>query len=437
MACRGSGVQIPSAPRYIMNYFKSIYKFIFETKTLVLSQFFIAILSLVQASIVARELGPSKFGQAALVLSLPAIVFRSIHSRSSDFTLVALKDLKIIKQHIIVSSLLIDLVSGIIASMISIVISIPFAKYFGIEDMGSIYRIFLVYICCRPFLGLSETAKGVLTYEKKLNLFAVVEFISVMIRFVAVILLVLKNPTIEMFILGHSIYAFSYGILSVGVVFSRINNDFFANPFIENFYRVAKLSRKFLLTLRLDQLVGMIPNHFDLIIINIFAGYEAVGIYNISKRLLMPINYLVVALTPWVQSEFVKKKNQIRKIGYNLTNTILFPLSVLILLAVYFLGPWIIEFTVGVNYQESYLPWLIMTFGYLVFLLFFWVRQALLLTDRLIFHAYSRVLNTSVFLTGAIYFSRESPILGVAIAYVLGMSLQKIYELYIFEKKRI
>ena len=437
MACRGSGVQIPSAPRCIMNYFKSIYKFIFETKTLVLSQFFIATLSLVQASIVARELGPSKFGQAALVLTLPAIVFRSIHSRSSDFTLVALKNLKIIKQHIIVSSLLIDLFSGVIASIISIAISIPFAKYFGMEDMGSVYRMFLVYIFCRPFLGLSETMKGVLTYEKKLKVFAVVELVSVIIRFIAIILLVSMSPTIEMFILGHSIYAFSYGILSIGVIFSRINDNFFGIPFIKNFYSVVKLSRKFLLTLRLDQLVGMIPNHFDLIIINIFAGYEAVGIYNISKRLLMPINYLVVALTPWVQSEFVKKKNQIRNIGYQLTNTILVPLSILILLAVYFFGPWIIEFTVGIKYQKSYIPWLVMTFGYLVFLLYFCVRQALLLTDRLIFHAYSRILNTSVFLAGSIYFSREYPLLGVAIAYVLGMSLQKMYELYIFEKKGI
>ena len=149
----------------------------------------------------------------------------------------------------------------------------------------------------------------------------------------------------------------------------------------------------------------------------------------------MPINYLVVALTPWIQSEFVKKKSQIRKIGYKLTNTILFPLSVLILFAVYFFGPWIIEFTVGIKYQESYVPWLVMTVGYLVFLLFFWVRQALLLTDRLIYHAYSRILNTGVFLVGSIYFSRGSPLLGVAIAYVLGMSLQKMYELYIFEKK--
>lgn len=419
-----------------MNNFKSIAKFVTETKILVLSQVLIASLSLIQASIVARELGPAKFGQAALILSLPAIVFRSVHSRSSDFTLVALKDLKLPRQHVIVSSFLIDLLSGLFASLISVLVSLPFAKYFGMEEMGSIYKIFLVYVLFRPFLGLSETAKGVLTYEKKLNIFAIVEFCSVVIRFIAVVFLVYKSPTIEMYILGHSIYAFGYGLLSVAVLYTGIKDNFLDIPFRKSFYDVSSLSKNFILTLRFDQLVGIIPNHFDLIIINIFAGYEGVGIYNISKRLLMPINYLVVALTPWVQSEFVKKTSELRLIGYRLTKTILAPISILIFLSIYFLGPWIINFTVGNEFEASYIPWLIMSVGYIFFLLFFWVRQALMLTERLIYHAYSRVLNTVIFLFGSFYFSTFFPLLGVVIAYVFGICAQKIYELYIFEKKK-
>ena len=100
-------------------------------------------------------------------------------------------------------------------------------------------------------------------------------------------------------------------------------------------------------------------------------------------------------------------------------------------------GEWIIQFIVGNSYEDSYIPWLIMTFGYLVFLILFWVRQALLLTDRLIYHAYSRVLNAVFFLGGSIIFSKISPLLGVASAYVLGITIQKIYELYIFEKKDV
>ena len=301
--------------------------------------------------------------------------------------------------------------------------------------MGYVYQIFLIYILVRPFMGLSETAKGVLTYEKKLNLFAIIEFFSVLIRFLAVVLLVLRSPTIEMYILGHSIYAISYGVLSVCILIPTIKENFFNIPFKESFYTVAKLSKDFILTLRFDQLVGIIPNHFDLIIINIFAGYEGVGIYNVSKRLLMPINYLVVALTPWVQAEFVKKKDEIKKIGYNLTKTVLAPISVFIFFSIYFMGPWIIDFTVGNQFEDSYIPWLIMSVGYIFFLLFFWVRQALMLTNRLIYHAYSRVINAIIFLIGAFYFSTLTPLLGVVIAYVFGISVQKAYEIYIFEKK--
>ena len=137
--------------------------------------------------------------------------------------------------------------------------------------------------------------------------------------------------------MGHSIYAFGYGLLSVAVLYTGIKDNFLDIPFRKSFYDVSSLSKNFILTLRFDQLVGIIPNHFDLIIINIFAGYEGVGIYNISKRLLMPINYLVVALTPWVQSEFVKKTSELRLIGYRLTKTILAPISILIFLSIYFL----------------------------------------------------------------------------------------------------
>ena len=50
---------------------------------------------------------------------------------------------------------------------------------------------------------------------------------------------------------------------------------------------------------------------------------------------------------------------------------------------------------------------------------------------------HDNITNTAFFLIGAIYFSRISTLLGVAAAYVLGMSVQKVYELYIFEKRSL
>ena len=56
MACKGSGVQIPSAPH---NFMKS---FVLETKELLLSQGVIAILAIIQIRVVATNLGPEVYG---------------------------------------------------------------------------------------------------------------------------------------------------------------------------------------------------------------------------------------------------------------------------------------------------------------------------------------------------------------------------------------
>ena len=63
MACKGSGVQIPSAPLKIMK------KFLDETKELLLSQGLIAVLAIIQVRVVATNLGPEVYGNCLLYTS--------------------------------------------------------------------------------------------------------------------------------------------------------------------------------------------------------------------------------------------------------------------------------------------------------------------------------------------------------------------------------
>ena len=90
MACRGSGVQIPSAPLTKMNisYIKKIF---LETKELFTSQALIAILSLVQVSYVVKQLGAEKYGVITLLVTFISLFFRALHSRNSDVALLAFK----------------------------------------------------------------------------------------------------------------------------------------------------------------------------------------------------------------------------------------------------------------------------------------------------------------------------------------------------------
>ena len=82
MACKGSGVQIPSAPH---NFMKS---FVLETKELLFSQGIVAILAIVQIRIVAKTLGPESYGVIGVYLGVIALSFRFLNSRNSDLVLI-------------------------------------------------------------------------------------------------------------------------------------------------------------------------------------------------------------------------------------------------------------------------------------------------------------------------------------------------------------
>ena len=82
MACKGSGVQIPSAPLLIMK------KFLNETKELLFSQGLIAILAIIQVRIVATNLGPEIYGNIGVYLGFIGISFRLLSSRNADLVLI-------------------------------------------------------------------------------------------------------------------------------------------------------------------------------------------------------------------------------------------------------------------------------------------------------------------------------------------------------------
>ena len=86
MACKGSGVQIPSAPH---NFMKN---FVLETKELLLSQGVIAILAIIQIRIVATNLGPEVYGKIGVFWGLITLCFRLLNSRNSDLILINFKN---------------------------------------------------------------------------------------------------------------------------------------------------------------------------------------------------------------------------------------------------------------------------------------------------------------------------------------------------------
>ena len=122
-----------------LNYFKTVF---LETKELAFSQVLIVFLLFIQISVVTRGLGTSNYGRAALVLALVALVFRTLHSRNSDVTLLMLKKHG---KNIYTVSLLFDIFIGIISMFICIILfQSSFNELFGDYQFNLILTILLL-----------------------------------------------------------------------------------------------------------------------------------------------------------------------------------------------------------------------------------------------------------------------------------------------------
>ena len=134
--------------------FKYLKTLLFEIKELASSQLLIVVILFVQVGIVTRGLGTTSYGQAVLVLALIAIIFRTLHARNSDVTLLMLKKYG---ERMFTLSLVYDLLIGVVCYLICLVLfQSGLNSLFGNYSMSISLNILLI---CRIFQTLSEISK--------------------------------------------------------------------------------------------------------------------------------------------------------------------------------------------------------------------------------------------------------------------------------------
>ena len=426
MACRGSGVQIPSAPLTKMNisYIKKIF---LETKELFTSQALIAILSLVQVSYVVKQLGAEKYGVITLLVTFISLFFRALHSRNSDVALLAFKKED---KNIFYPALLFDFLIGILAMILCLTIYVtPYFSKINIENF-TMYLLF--FLICRTIFNFSETSKATLINTGKLKILSYMELLGILIRFFLIISLISINPTIQNYLLGQSLYLLSYGLIAVVVSRKEINTKRYESKMSigEYWLSVKNIYKK----IRYDQVLGLIPQHFDILLLSLLGDLTLVGIYKFAKRLVEPINYIVTAFNPWIQNQYSKRKY----IDFSdFVKKLLLPLSSIILLIFITAGKKIIELIGSIEFAGSYEPMIILTFGYLIYLLTFWIRQSLLFNDLIIYHAYGRLVYSFVFIILSIPLTNFFNVAGLAFSLSSAIALQKLFEYIVYKKKII
>ena len=406
--------------------FKYIKNLIYEVKELASSQLLIVIILFVQVGIVTRGLGSSGYGQAVLILALIAIIFRTLHARNSDVTLLMLKKYG---ENMYTYSLIYDFLIGIICYALCIVVfGSKLNSLFGSYNMSFALNVLLI---ARVFQTFSESSKAVLTFNGQFKKFAFVDTAANFMRFTTIVVLFNLNANIDNYLFGQAVFSTVYGIFSLFVC--------------RNYLKISKLSTKGLidyfsnfkldfLKQRLDQLVGIIPQHLDLVILGYFTDLSTVGIFRIAKRLVEPITYVVSVLTPLVQNQLSKESMRLN--FSELVRSFLLPLSAFVVIIYFYFGENLISLIAGSLFLEAYQPLLVLLIGYIVYLNTFWIRQLLLFSNLIQYHAFSRFISLFFFTVSSFFFVTEFGAIGIAIAVSTSMVSQKFYEFYAYNKYR-
>ncbi len=415
MACKRSGVQIPSAPHKIMK------NFLLETKELVLSQGIIAVLAIIQIRIVAKTFGPELYGTIGVYLGLIAICFRLLNSRNSDLILINFKNTT---KNFLKTSILFEFVLGLLSATLIIVLLL-ISKNFDFLNFNNLPIYLIIFIFCRIFLNILEVFKGNYTHQGDMKTYSYLEAFSNILRFSLVVSFVIFEATLKSFFNALSIHALIVGFLVLYLLFKNNKNNLQTIGFNEYFL----LSKKSFYQIRSDQAVGLIPAHLDIVVIGYFADFYSAGIYRIAKKLVDPINYLIVAFSPWMLNKISKDNNF--KFN-NLIKRIIVPTS-LVLFSLYFIfGRLLINIIVGEEFSDSFYPMLILLIGYISYFLTFWTRHYLFLNDLISKHTFGRLINLLIFTIGTAALTTSFSYNGIAFSITLGTTIQKMYELYVY-----
>ena len=419
MACKGSGVQIPSAPH---NFMKS---FVLETKELLLSQGVIAILAIIQIRIVATNLGPEAYGKIGVYWGLITLCFRLLNSRNSDLVLINFKNKD---KNFLRSSILFEIILGLISSLIALSLFL-ISINLEIADTNQIPLYIFIFIFSRVSINILEVFKGFYTHSGNLKIYSLVESASSITRFVFVVSFVVYNPQIDSFFFAISINNFIVGLVVMFLLFKN-NQSQNEQMSLQEYYSYSKRNFN---KIRLDQAVGLIPQHLDVVIIGFFSDFYSAGIYRIAKKLVEPINYIIVAFSPWMLNKISNdQKYNFRKF----TIQVLFPITFLLITVYLLFGDQLISFVAGVEFQESIMPMIILLFGYIAYFITFWTRHYLLLNDLILKHTTGRIINLAVFSISSSVLITQYSFNGIALSISLGIVSQKIYEVFVYVKNK-
>ena len=402
-----------------MEYIKNILN---NSKGLFTSQIAAFVILIVQVGLVTKSLGVENYGKLSVMLISVSLIFRLFISKNSDVTLFYLSKTNKFE---FFNSLFFDIFLGAICFIVSILLFFFTENYFE-YDLDNYLVLFLI---TRILQYSEETFKGYLISFSEFNKLALLNFFTILIRFVALYLILIKNSTISGYFFAVSLST----IVSffIGLFYCR-QYLFLEKISFKTFKTYISEIKETYFKQRFDQVAGIIPNHFDILILSIFGTFTEVGLFRIARRLVEPINGIINSLTPIIQNKISDKNSTFSQNEF--VFKILLPISSVLLIFYSLIGENLIILVTSKEFKDAYLPLLIVLLSSLIYLNTFWVRYILLFNNFIHLHALARIFGAVAFLISGIFLADRYFAIGISLALLLGNFIQKIYELFVYKK---
>jgi len=402
-----------------MEYIKNILN---NSKGLFTSQIATFVLLIVQVGLVTKSLGVENYGKLSVMLISVSLIFRLFLSKNSDVTLFYLSKSNKFE---FFNSLFFDIFLGAICFILSILLFFYTENYFE-YDLDNFLVLFLI---TRILQYSEETFKGYLISFSEFNKLALLNFFTILIRFVALYLILIKNSTISGYFFAVSLST----IVSffIGLFYCR-QYLFLEKISFKTFKIYISEIKETYFKQRFDQVAGIIPNHFDILILSVFGTFSEVGLFRIARRLVEPINGIINSLTPIIQNKISEKNSTFSQNEF--VFKILLPISGVLLIFYSLIGENLIILVTSKEFKDAYLPLLIVLLSSLIYLNTFWLRYILLFNNFIHLHALARIFGTVAFLISSIFLADRYFAIGISLALLLGNFIQKIYELFVYKK---
>ena len=366
-----------------------------------------AVLSFVQGILVARWLGPELYGVAALVMSVPSLVYTFFDARSAEASVKFLSefDARGERERALAMCKVgytVDFTIAAVAFLVILLLS-PWAAKSIIKrpEMG-----WLIILYGSAFLprALTGTSYAVLATLGRFPSIALIDTLANFLRVGLVLGLVGLGWQVAGVVWGNAIAMAAtgllYGILAYSLVKSRWGRSWLSADwsYLKGLWREVI---SFLAYNDLNALLGLIPKQLDVVLLGYFRNPIEVGYYKLAKTLAGAVGYVVRPLQSVVYPEFAKlwgigDMKAFRQKTRKLALQVGLPLAAVTACGVTLL-PFILPALLGQSYDPAVPAAQLLLLGSAIWLGFFWLRPVYFAQGRL--HVWTRISVLVVFLS--------------------------------------